>query len=175
MFYYRLRLLLTIIVVIAITGAVFYYISLRDYEAGIERFHLQVTAAIATSVQETLFSVTRTAEAPGNMYQLVQLGQNENLDQLARRYGTTLEILQIVNGIAPDVTTGNGETVVMPIAMQELEPLRTITVHKVQSGDTLLSISERYVVPLELLERDNPMLAQRKLIPGDTVFVGLEL
>jgi hypothetical protein len=175
MLYYRLRLLLTIIVVIAITGAVFYYISLRDYEAGIERFYLQVTAAVATKVQETLYTVTRTAEAPGNMFQLVQLGQNEDLDQLARRYGTTLEILQLVNGIAPDVTTGNGETIVMPIGMQELEPLRRITVHRVQAGDTLLSISERYIVPLELLERDNPMLAQRKLVPGDIVFVGLEL
>src|SRR5690606_18218636 len=165
MLYYRLRLLLTIIVVIAITGAVFYYISLRDYEAGIERFYLQVTAAVATKVQETLYTVTRTAEAPGNMFQLVQLGQNEDLDQLARRYGTTLEILQLVNGIAPDVTTGNGETIVMPIGMQQLEPLRRITVHRVQAGDTLLSISERYIVPLELLERDNPMLAQRKLVP----------
>ena len=175
MLYYRLRFLLTIIVVVGITGAVFYYISLRDYEASIERFHLQVTAAVATSVQETLYSVTRTAEAPGNVFQIIQLGQNENLDQLARRYGTTLEILQIVNGIAPDVTTGNGETVVMPIAIQVLEPVRTITVYKVQQGDTLASIAERYIIPLELLERDNPMLAQRGLIPGDTVFVGLEI
>jgi LysM repeat protein len=175
MLYYRLRLLLTIIVVVGITGAIFYFVSLRDYEANVTRFHLQVTAAVATGVQEALYSVTRTAEAPGNAFLIVQLGQNENLDQLARRYGTTLEIFQVVNGFAQDVTTGNGETVVIPVAMQVLDPLRTITVYKAQSGDTLESIAERNIVPLEQLERDNPMLAQRTLLPGDTVFVGLEL
>lgn len=175
MLYYRLRLLLTIIVVIGITGAIFYYVSLRDYEANIVRFNLQVTAAVATSVQDALYTVTRTAEAPGNAFQIIRLGQNENLDQLARRYGTTLQILQIVNSLGPDVTTGNGETVVMPLALQVLEPARTITVYTAQSGDTLASIAERYITPLELLEQDNPMLAQRGLTPGDIVFVGLEL
>lgn len=175
MLFYRLRMLLTIIVVVGITVAIFYYVSLRDYEVNVTRFHLQVTAAVATSVQEALYTITRTAEAPGNAFVLVQLGQNENLDQLARRYGTTLDILRIVNGLAPDVTTGNGETVVMPIAIQTLEPLRTITVYTARQGDTLESIAERYITPLELLERDNPMLAQRGLVPGDIVFVGLEL
>lgn len=175
MFFYRLRLLLTIIVVLGITGAIFYFVSLRDYEASVARFHLQTTAAVATSVQEALYNVTRTAEAPGNAFMIIRLGQNENLDQLARRYGTTLEILQIVNRLAPDVTTGNGETIVMPIAMQTLEPPRTIEVHIVQPGETLASIADRYITPLALLERDNPMLAKRRLVPGDTVFVGLEL
>lgn len=175
MLYYRLRLLLTIIVVAGITGAIFYFVSLRDYEANVARFNLQVTAAVATSVQEALYSVTRTAEAPGNAFLIIQLGQNENLDQLARRYGTTLEIFQIVNGFAPDVTTGNGETVVMPVAMPVLDPLRTITIHRAQPGETLASIAERYITPLELLQRDNPMLAQRPLLAGDIVFVGLEL
>ncbi|MAS36575.1 MAG: hypothetical protein CL610_21400 [Anaerolineaceae bacterium] len=173
--YYRLRILLTIAVALGIAAAIFYYISYRDYESNVEHYHLQITAAVATAVQSAVFDVTRTAEAPGNVFRIVRLGQNEDLEALAAQHGTTLEILQVVNSLGADVVTGNGETIVVPVGLQELEPLRTIVVYTAEQGDTLESLADRNRVPLEQLQADNPMLAQRGLRPGDTVFIGLQI
>lgn len=175
LFWYRLRIVLTILIVAGVAGGIFYFIQIRTYEDNLARYNIQVTAAVATAIQDALYNVTRTAEAPLNPFRLVQLGQNENLEALALNYGTTLEILQIVNGLGPEVVVGNGETIVVPVGIQTLEPLRTFTVYTAQSGDTLRSIAERNSVPLTLLEHDNPLLAQRGVSPGDLVFVGLVL
>lgn len=173
--YYRLRILITIAVALGIAGAVLYVVSFRDYEANIERYNLQVTSAVSTAVQSAIYDVTRTAEAPENVFQVVRLGANEDLAALAAANGTTLEILQVVNSLGPEVTVGNGETIVVPVGLKVLDPLRAIVPYMAQAGDTLESIAERNLVPLELVEQDNPMLARRGLTPGDTVFVALVL
>ncbi len=175
LFWYRLRILLTIVVVAAVAGSIFYYIQVRTYETDLNRYHVQLTAAVATAIQDAFYDITRTAEAPGNVYRMITLGQNENLEQLAESYGTTLEILQIVNGFGPEIVQGNGETIIMPLGLRELEPLRTISIYRALPGDTLSSIADRNGVSLALLERDNPVLAQRGVFSGDLVFIGLIL
>ena len=174
-FLYRMRILLTIVLVLLVAGGIYYVISTRNYEENLARYQVQVTAAVATAIQSAVYDVTRTVEAPSNVYQLVRLGENEDLEEVADRYGTTLEILRVVNGLAQDVTTGNGETLVIPVGVQVLDPVRTITLYTARAGDTLTSIAEANEISLELLEQDNPMLAQRGVVAGDTVFVGLEL
>ena len=174
-FWYRVRLLLTLILVIVVAGAIYSIITTRTTEDYSIRYNLQVTAAVGTAIQAALYDVTRTAEAPHQVFQIVLLQQNEDLKALAKRYGTTLEILQVVNKLASDVTTGNGETIIVPAGMQVLDPVRTIQVYIAQPGDTLNSIAINNSVSLDLLKRDNPVLTQRTLIPGDTVFIGFVL
>jgi LysM repeat protein len=173
--WYQLRLLLTLLLVVGAAVGVYYFISIRSYEEDVARFYLQVTAAVGTAVQQTLYDVTRTAEAPLNVFRVVTLGPNEDLEALAQRAGTTLEILQVVNGLGPEVRTGSGETIILPLGLTRLEPPRTITAYTARAGDTLESLAERNIVPLALLQQDNPALAQRGLVPGDTVFIGFEL
>ena len=174
-FWYRLRLLLTIIVVVGVAAAVYYYINVRTVQDNQARYNVQVTAAVATAVQAALYDVTRTAEAPNLVFQIVQADQGEDLKALAERYGTTLDVLHIVNKLAADVMTGDGSTLVVPVGMQTLDPARTITVYTAQQGDTLNSIAVKNSVSLDLLKRDNPTLAQRGVVPGDTVFIGFVL
>ena len=174
-FWYRLRLLLTIIVVIGVAAAVYYFINVRTAQDNQARYNLQVTAAVGTAVQAALYDVTRTAEAPGQVFQLVKVDQGEDLKGIAERYSTTLDILRIVNKLAADVTTGDGSTLIIPVGMQILDPARTITAYTAQQGDTLNSISIKNNVSLDLLKRDNPALAQRGVVPGDIVFIGFVL
>ncbi|MBZ0299829.1 MAG: LysM peptidoglycan-binding domain-containing protein [Anaerolineae bacterium] len=172
LFWYRLRIVLTFIVVVGILGALIYVISVRNYEEDLARYNIKVTAAVATAVQEAVYNVTRTAEAPLNVFRLVQLGQAEKLADVAERYGTTLEIIQIVNSLPPETIEGNGETIVVPVGIQQLDPLRTISVYTAQLGDTLETIAQRKSVTLALLKGDNPALAARGVHAGDLVFIG---
>jgi LysM repeat protein len=73
------------------------------------------------------------------------------------------------------VRTGNGEVIVVPSNITEMTPPRQIQVYEAQIGDTLASIAERNTVDLALLQADNPILAQRGLHPGDTVFIGFRI
>jgi hypothetical protein len=174
-FLYRIRFLIFLLIVVAVAGGIYYFISQRTYEQNLAIFETQVEAAVATAVENALINVTRTAEAPLNTFQLIQLGQNADLAEVARQAGTTLELLQVINGLGPEVRTGNGEVIVVPSNITEMTPPRQIQVYEAQIGDTLASIAERNTVDLALLQADNPILAQRGLHPGDTVFIGFRI
>ena len=175
LFFHRLRIFLSVVIVLAIAAGVVYVILLRTYEERVNNFYQQVTVAVATAVQNTLYEVTRTAEAPLNRFQLVTVGPGESLETVAKRYGTSLLTLQIANGLDSNVTSGDGSTLVVPLNMETLNPPRVFNVYTAQYGDTLASIAEGQHMSLSLLQEDNPVLAQRGLIPGDIVFVSIEL
>lgn len=175
LFLYRLRILLTIVVVVVVAGGIYVLIATNDYQARLATYDLQVTAAVATAIQNAVYDVTRTVEAPQNRYQLVTLGSNTDLRLLAEEHGTTLELLQIVNGLAPTVTEGSNDTLVVPVGITTMDPLRKISVYRAMPGDTLDVIAQRNATDLSLLEADNPVLARRGLHPGDIVFIGLTI
>jgi hypothetical protein len=175
LFFHRLRILLTIAFVVALGGGIFYFISLQTFEDNVKKFNLQVTVAVATEIQNALMNVTRTVEAPMNRFQVVILGENESLEALALRYGTTLRAIQIANGIDLSVTEGSGNRLIVPVNIAELNPPRIVEIYVAQIGDTLPAIADRRRMSLQQLEQDNPVLVQRGLIPGDLVFVSIEL
>jgi LysM repeat protein len=175
LFLYRLRIFLTIGVALAVTAGIFYTIWQRQTQDDIDSFNLQVTADVATAIQSALYNVTRTVEAPHNRFRVMRLGENTSLAAVAEQNGTTLELLRMVNQLADDVTDGNGQLIIVPLNIVELDPPRVLQTYIVQPGDTLVAIAERNGLPLSLLESDNPILASRGLIPGDTVFVGTEI
>jgi LysM repeat protein len=140
-----------------------------------ENFNAQLTVAVATAVQEALLDATRTVEAPMNRYLYMHVAEGESLEALAEQYGSTLEVLQTVNQFDASVEEGDGGRVVVPVNLDELDPPRWVDTYTAILGDTLENIAERNGVPLSLLEFDNPVLAQRGVIPGDTVFIGIEI
>ena len=175
MFLYRLRIFLTIVIVALIAVGIVSLILVRDYEERVNIYNAQVTAAIDRAIQNAVYDATRTIEAPMNRYQLLTLDADSDLQLLAQEYNTTLELIQIVNGLAEDVRQGNGVTIVIPIGVSDLEPMRMVESHRALPGDTLESIAIARGISEQLLEEDNPVLAQRGVRPGDIVFIGLEL
>ncbi len=175
MFLYRLRIFLTIALVLSAVGVIFYSISLSTYNEGLDNYNRQLTVAVGTAIGDALLNVTRTAEVPMNRYQLLQLGEHQDLQAVADKYGTTLDLLRFVNQIDSSVTEGNGELIIVPVNVDELTPPRVLQVYIAQEGDTLMSIAQRNDLPVEILEYDNPVLAERGVIPGDTVFLGTQV
>ena len=175
MFLYRLRIFLTIALALGAVVVIFFSISLRTYNEGLVNYNRQLTVAVGTAIGNALFDVTRTAEVPLNRYRLLRLGDHEDLQAVADKYGTTLDLLRLVNQIDASVTEGNGELIIVPVNVDKLDPPRVFQVYVAREGDTLLSIAQHYDVSASILEYDNPVLADRGVAPGDTVFVGTEI
>jgi LysM repeat protein len=86
----------------------------------------------------------------------------ESLDLLARRYGTSVEALQQINGLEGDVIR-TGQT----LAIDPADGIHYTTV----PGDTLSCLAQRHGLTLEQLQHDNPGLAAGRLRVGRTLFL----
>ncbi|MBZ0294750.1 MAG: LysM peptidoglycan-binding domain-containing protein [Anaerolineae bacterium] len=170
-FLYRLRILVILILVVAVIGGVAYVIITNDRKDKQVQYNRAVTAAVETAIADTFINITRTVEAPLMAYRIVQLGEDEPLSEVAEEYGTSVEAIQMVNGFPSDVLSGNGERIVVPVGVTQIIPSRQIQVYMARFGDTLATLASENNIPLSLLEADNPVLVERDLSPGDTVFI----
>jgi hypothetical protein len=170
-----IRTLLTLILVAAAFGGVGYYIWNDSRNKTIENYNRNVTLAVETAIWSALYDATRTAEAPLRHYRLITLGENELLLDVARRYNTTVDVLRMANNLLPTVDAGSGETIIVPEGVQELRPPRRFELYTAVAGDTLEVLAIRFNVRQDILEEDNPILAQRGIAPGDTVFIPILL
>jgi LysM repeat protein len=110
-------------------------------------------------------------EAPLRQYRVIPLTPSDTLSAVAERYNTTVEVLRMANALAPTVETGDGSAIIVPEGVQSLDPPRTLDYITAQPGESLESLAQRFRIPLNVLELDNPVLAQRRVNPGDIVFI----
>ncbi len=173
--YYRvwgfIRILIILVAFAAILGAVVFRISEDDYSNMATLYARQLTVEVGTAVADTLFSLTRTAEAPLRQYHLVTVGADEPLEAVAERYETTSDAIRMANGLAPGVITGDGSELIIPQGVSLFDPPRRLIVHYARIGDTLETLAQQNDIALRILLDDNPVLATRPLIPGDVVFI----
>jgi hypothetical protein len=73
------------------------------------------------------------------------------------------------------VDSGSGETIIVPEGVQILEPPRRFELYLAVVGETLEAVAIRFNVRQDILEEDNPILAQRGVVPGDVVFIPILL
>jgi hypothetical protein len=166
------RFLLILTLVIAVFIGVGYYVVTEEHTRRHELYNLSVTLSVETAVHAALYDATRTSEAPLTQYRLVTLTPNQLLFDLALQYHTTVDAIRMANALRPDVDAGSGgETLIIPEGVQVLDPPRRFKLYKAATGDTLDWIASNYGVPLDILRKDNPVLDQRGVIPGDTVFL----
>jgi LysM repeat protein len=167
-----IRIVLILILLAVIFGGVAYYITISERKDSQETYNRSVTLAVQTAVAHALFDATRTAEADIPHDRIITLGPNEFLEDVATRYNTTVDVLRMANGLAPDVISGSGQQIIVPEGVQQLVPPRRLIPRVAVQGDTLEALAVQNGVPLEVLQEDNPILAQRGIIPGDIVFIG---
>jgi hypothetical protein len=170
-----IRTLLTLILVIAAFSGVGYYVWKDSRNKTIENYNRNVTLAVETAIWSALYDATRTMEAPQRHYRLITLGENEPLLDVALRYNTTVEVLRMANNLLPTVDSGSGETIIVPEGVQILEPPRRFELYLAVVGETLEAVAIRFNVRQDILEEDNPILAQRGVVPGDVVFIPILL
>ncbi len=166
-----IRFVLILMLLALIFGGVGYYIITDDLRRRTEKYNLSVTLAIETAVQSALYDATRTAENDIPHYRLITLGENEFLADVAAKYNTNPDVLRMANGLAPTVESGSGQQIIVPEGVQILTPPRRLIAITAVDGDTLQSIATHNNLSLDVIQMDNPILAQRGVLPGDIVFV----
>jgi hypothetical protein len=171
--------ILRTLVLLVLFGAIFtglaYLITSYDRSQAEKDYQLRITAAVQTAIAGALFDATRTAEADLPQYRLIVIHPDQSLTDLAAQYRTTAQIIRIVNGLRDDVEYGNGESLIIPEGVTQLEPPRRFRLHTATASDTLFALAKFYDVPLDLLQQDNPVLTNRGIIPGDIVFIPILL
>lgn len=170
MFFRWLRRLFLIALVIGVFGVIAIGILSNEGIKRQDAIDAQMTRAIETAIAARLFEATRTVEAPQHQYRLITLNNGEPLLDVAERYRTTIEVLRMANSLLPTVDFGTGE-IIVPEGVQVLDPPRSFDVYTTVAGDSLSTLAALNNVTLEQLAIDNPVLAQRELLPGDTVFI----
>ncbi len=89
--------------------------------------------------------------------------QGETIESIAALYGTTVEIIVLVNGIAVSGRLVPGQAIVI---------VSPETTYIVQEGDTLPDIADKNGVTVLELLRNNPFLADRQYIyAGETLII----
>jgi LysM repeat protein len=166
-----LRNFFILILIAALFGIIGFYI-VTDMRQQVEaEYYFRTTLAVETAIARTLFDATRTAEADLPQYRVVEMGDGEPLLDVAARFNTTVEVLRMANRLLPNVDAGFGQEIIVPVGVQELDPPRSLQVYVASDGDNLNSLADRFGVPLDLLQQDNPVLTERGIIPGDQVFI----
>lgn len=172
MFFRLIRFLLTLALIGIVFAGVGYYIYVNDQATTQAQYDQSVTLAIESAVARALFDATRTLESDIPHYRVITLGENEFLADVARQYNTTLEVLRMANSLLPSVEAGSGQSIIVPEGVQRLDPPRRFKEpYTAIQGDSLEAIAARERLPLEVVQADNPVLAQRGVSPGDLIFI----
>jgi LysM repeat protein len=171
MFFRFIRTLFLLALIAALFVAIGVAITRDQRQKDWEMYNTRVAVAIPTQIANALFDATRTAEADEPQFRLITLGPNDTLDDVARRYKTTAEVIRMANRLLPDVNSGPGKTIIVPEGVQRLEPPRTFNTQRAVVGDTLETMALHFGVDIALVKMDNPILARRGVIPGDIVFI----
>lgn len=171
MFFRWLRRLFILVLVIGVFAIVAIGIQANEGTERQKAIDAQVTRAIETAIAARLFEATRTVEVPLPQYRLVTLNQSQSLLSVAQQYNTTIEVLRMANQPLSTVDFGTGETIIVPEGVEFLEPPRSFTIYIAIAGDSLNALAALNDITIEQMQIDNPVLARRELIPGDTVFI----
>ena len=171
MFFRWLRRLFILALVIGVFAVVAIGILANEGTERDKAIDAQTTRAIETAIAGRLFEATRTVEVPLPQYRLVTLKEGESLLDVAESHNTTIEVLRMANQLLPTVDFGTGNTIIVPEGVQILQPPRSFTVYTAIADDTLSAIAALNDITIEQMQIDNPVLARRELIPGDTVFI----
>ena len=173
--YYRLwaylRVLIILISIAAILGAVAFRASEDSYAQSEQLYYRQLTVEVGTAVANALNNVTRTVEAPLRQYRLLTVTADDQLDTLAEQYNTTADVIRMANSLLPGVNTGDGNQLIIPEGVTAFDPPRRLTIHRATVGETLEALAQLNDLALRIVLEDNPVLAERALMPGDVVFI----
>jgi LysM repeat protein len=173
--FYRVWIVVRTLIILAAIGAIVGAVAIRmtlDNDAQVnELYNVQLTVQVGTAVANALNNATRTAEAPLRQYRYIVVSSDESLEEVAERYNTTVDVIRMANGLAPNVSTGDGNKLVIPENLQTLDPPRRLLAIEARFGDTLEQIAATYDIAERILLADNPVLSDRPLLPGDIVYV----
>lgn len=122
--------------------------------------HVWVVICVVLLVTGSSLAQDEPATDSGLTIHVVQRG--ENLFRIALQYGTTVDELVTLNGLADATRITVGQRLLVPSTTS----LSTSDTHTVQAGETLFSIALLYGVTVDVLTGAN------ELVSADAIYVG---
>ncbi len=104
-----------------------------------------------------------------NGYHIVRKG--ETLHSIARRYGTSVNMLRKYNPSVHPRRLKVGQKLRIPKSNSRTEQKWSSNVHVVKKGETLFQISRQHQVPLSKLLRYNKLTKNSLIRPGDKIYI----
>jgi len=126
---------------------------LRNVTPNEHGFQLKLPAGAAKSFEE---NIQQVPEDKWTSWRLHAAEQSETLSDIARHYRVTVPAIEAANHLEPHATVPNGFLLNVPTA----PPVVHLVRYRVQRGDTLAGIADRFDVTVAELKRWNH-------IPGD--------
>jgi membrane-bound lytic murein transglycosylase D len=116
----------------------------------------------------------RIAEIPEDkraLWRFHKVVPGESLAEIAHDYRVTASELAFVNQIAPDDDLSSTESLVIPVPpAPSVGSVARLTRYRVQRGDTVVTVSDRFNITVQQLRRWN-QLRSNTLVPGSQLYV----
>jgi membrane-bound lytic murein transglycosylase D len=121
---------------------------LRNVTPNDPGFQLKLPVGAAKSFEE---NVQQVPQDKWTSWRLHPAEQGETLSDIARHYRVTVSAIEVANHLEPHATVPSGFLLNVPT----LPPVVRLVSYRVQRGDTLAGIAERYDVTIEQLKHWN--------------------
>ena len=103
------------------------------------------------------------------MYKIYQIEYGDTIDVIARKAGTTPDVIRKLNGIDNDSELFVGNLIVVPKENEQL-----FEIYRVKSGDSIYSISRMYDVDPDMLLMLNGLNKNDYIYPNQEIMVPLK-
>ncbi len=122
------------------------------------------TLVLPMNKKEAFLRNLETYQDPRVSWQIYHVRKGENINEIAKRYDTTVKQLQTINGIGRNKNLTLGQKILVPYAIMEniaeskaAERLKNsyASVHVVKKGDTLYDLAKRYGTTVNKIKRWN--------------------
>jgi membrane-bound lytic murein transglycosylase D len=130
-------------------------------------FDLHLPAGTATLFEQRVAAVP---EGKRNAWRYHRVASEDTLASVAREYHVTVEDLAAANQLSSSDAVAGLEALVVPVAPSAAPSARTTVLYTARKGDTLVTIADRFGVPLNQLRRWNK-ISGIKVKPGQRLHV----
>jgi membrane-bound lytic murein transglycosylase D len=130
-------------------------------------FDLHLPAGTATLFEKRIAAIP---EAKRNAWRYHRVASEDTLASVAREYHVTVEDLAAANQLSSTDAVSSLEGLVVPAAPSAAPSARTTVLYTARKGDTLVTIADRFGVPLNQLRRWNK-ISGIKVKPGQRLHV----
>ena len=130
-------------------------------------FDLHLPAGTATLFEQRIASVP---EAKRNAWRYHRVAPEDTLASVAHEYHITVDDLAAANQLSSSDAVAGLEALVVPAAPSAAPSARTTVLYTARKGDTLVTIADRFGVPLNQLRRWN-RISGIKVKPGQRLHV----
>ncbi len=100
------------------------------------------------------------------MYNIYKINSGETLEDIAKKFNTSLSNLKRINGLKETTDKIDGKYIIVPVQKGNI-----FDIYIVKKGDTIYELSKKYNTNEDTLLKINGLLKTDYIYPGEELFV----